>query len=99
MKKNEPAYIEAQERLKRIFIREKDASGKWVNVNLNDVTDEQFAQWFKNYLYNRFKFECEEVVCKRVGLVEFLDNLGLSPAEVRKTGGVSKGGSILEDIT
>lgn len=64
-------------RLQRIFIRAQDEHGKWGNVSLHDATDEQFDRWLGMWLRSR-------ALGTREHAIEWLDDLGISPVELKE---------------
>lgn len=73
---------EAEKRLSRIFIR---VDGK--NISLKDATDEQFGNWYGNYLLRHLKndMHCDHVdTCVRANMIEFLDKNDYTPVEVKE---------------
>jgi hypothetical protein len=41
--------------LSYIFVRAKNASGKWDNLDLNQITDKQWIDWLKDHFHLKVK--------------------------------------------
>lgn len=63
-------------RLSRIFIRAQDENGKWGNVSLDELSDDEFCKWYGKWMMRGFE--------TRENMLTHLDRLGIPPTELKE---------------